>query len=47
MAYSHWRPGNNVQDKKKENKIEIYKNADNQTEITVPFDEDTGWLNQQ
>lgn len=30
-----------------ENKIEIYKNTDNQTEITVQFDEDTVWLNQQ
>ena len=30
-----------------ENKIEIYKNIDNQTEITVQFDENTVWLNQQ
>jgi len=30
-----------------ENKIEIYRNTDNQTEITVHFDEDTVWLNQQ
>ena len=29
------------------NKIEIYKNFDNQTEITVQFDENTVWLNQQ
>lgn len=28
-----------------ENKIEIYKTADNQTEIKVQFDEDTVWLN--
>jgi hypothetical protein len=30
-----------------ENKIEIYKNTDNQTEIIVQFDEDTVWLNQR
>lgn len=30
-----------------ENKIEIYRNTDNQTEITVQFDEDTVWLSQQ
>lgn len=30
-----------------ENKIEIYRNNDNQTEILVQFDEDTVWLNQQ
>ena len=30
-----------------ENKIEIYRNTDNQTEIIVQFDEDTVWLNQQ
>lgn len=30
-----------------ENKIEIYKTADNQTEIKVQFDEDTVWLNRQ
>ena len=29
-----------------ENKIEIYKGADNQTEIKVQFDEDTVWLTQ-
>lgn len=30
-----------------ENKIEIYKGADNQTEIKVQFDEDTVWLSQE
>lgn len=30
-----------------ENKIEIYKTADNQTEIKVQFDADTVWLNQK
>jgi hypothetical protein len=29
------------------NKIEIYKTADNQTEIKVQFDADTVWLNQR
>ncbi|MGF7140029.1 virulence RhuM family protein [Roseimarinus sediminis] len=29
-----------------ENKIEIFKTADNQTEITVHFDNDTVWLSQ-
>lgn len=29
------------------NKIEIYKTADNNTEINVHFDEDTVWLNRQ
>jgi len=28
-----------------ENKIEIFKTTDNQTEIKVQFDEDTVWLN--
>ena len=27
--------------------IKIFRNTDNQTEITVQFDEDTVWLNQQ
>ena len=30
-----------------ENKVEIYKTADNQTEIKVQFDADTVWLNQK
>lgn len=30
-----------------ENKIEIYKTNDNQTEINVQFDKDTVWLNRQ
>ncbi len=29
------------------NKIEIYQNADNQTEVSVKFEEETVWLNRQ
>jgi hypothetical protein len=30
-----------------ENKVEIFKTVDNQTEIVVQFENDTVWLNRQ